>query len=51
MNTLLVGAGYWGKNFIRILNKDDNDFNLKYIFDTITSSLNTETLVKSRNSK
>ena len=34
MNTLLVGAGYWGKNFIRILNKDDNDFNLKYIFDT-----------------
>ena len=34
MNTLLIGAGYWGKNFIRLLNKEDNLFNLKYILDT-----------------
>ena len=33
MNTLLVGAGYWGKNFIRILEKPSNKFNLKYILD------------------
>lgn len=34
MNTLLIGAGYWGKNFIRILEQDENKFNLKYILDT-----------------
>ncbi len=34
MNTLLIGAGYWGKNFIRILNKEDNLFDLKYVLDT-----------------
>ena len=33
MNTLLVGAGYWGKNFIRILEKETNKFELKYIVD------------------
>ena len=33
MNTLLVGAGYWGKNFIRLLENEDNTFNLKYILD------------------
>lgn len=33
MNTLLVGAGYWGKNFIRLLENEDNIFNLKYILD------------------
>ncbi len=36
MNTLLVGAGYWGKNFIRILEKETNKFELKYIVDTQT---------------
>jgi predicted dehydrogenase len=36
MNTLLVGAGYWGKNFIRILEKETNNFELKYIVDTQT---------------
>lgn len=36
MNTLLVGVGYWGKNFVRILEKDTNDFQLKYILDTQT---------------
>ncbi len=36
MNTLLVGAGYWGKNFIRILEKESNQFELKYILDTQT---------------
>ena len=34
MNTVLVGAGYWGKNFIRIMKGSDNVFNLKYIVDT-----------------
>ena len=34
MNTLLIGAGYWGKNFIRILEQDEHKFNLKYILDT-----------------
>ena len=34
MNTLLVGAGYWGKNFIRLLENKDNLFNLKYILDS-----------------
>lgn len=34
MNTLLVGAGYWGKNFIRVLNDPSNCFDLKYILDT-----------------
>jgi len=34
MNTVLVGAGYWGKNFIRIMKSSDNVFNLKYIIDT-----------------
>ena len=33
MNTVLVGAGYWGKNFERILQKKSNNLNLKYIVD------------------
>ena len=33
MNTLLVGAGYWGKNFKRILEQKNNNFKLKYILD------------------
>ena len=33
MNTVLVGAGYWGKNFIRIMKNSDNVFDLKYIVD------------------
>lgn len=33
MNTLLVGAGYWGQNFIRILEQKSNKFKLKYILD------------------
>jgi predicted dehydrogenase len=33
MNTLLVGAGYWGQNFIRILEQKNNNFKLKYILD------------------
>ena len=36
MNTLLVGAGYWGKNFIRVLEEESNQFELKYILDTQT---------------
>ena len=34
MNTVLVGAGYWGKNFERILKKTSNNLNLKYIVDS-----------------
>tara|TARA_X000000368_G_scaffold81015_1_gene60845 strand:+ start:10590 stop:11555 length:966 start_codon:yes stop_codon:yes gene_type:complete len=33
LNTVLVGAGYWGKNFERILQKKSNNLNLKYIVD------------------
>lgn len=33
MNTLLVGAGYWGQNFKRILEQKNNNFKLKYILD------------------
>jgi predicted dehydrogenase len=33
MNTLLVGAGYWGKNFIRLLESEKNQFALEYIVD------------------
>lgn len=34
MKTLLIGAGYWGKNFIRLLEKDNNEFELTYILDS-----------------
>ena len=33
MKTLLVGAGYWGKNFLRLLESKNNKFELEYIVD------------------
>jgi len=33
MNLVLVGLGYWGKNFKRILENSSFSFSLKYIVD------------------
>ncbi len=33
MDFALIGNGYWGKNYFRILN-DDNSINLKYVVDS-----------------
>ena len=33
MKTLLIGAGYWGKNFLRLLESKNNQFDLEYIVD------------------
>ena len=42
MNTLIVGAGYWGQNFIRILEQKNNNFKLKYILDPNVENQNYE---------
>lgn len=34
MNTVLIGAGYWGKNFIRLIENKNNSFELKYVVDS-----------------
>lgn len=49
MNTLLVGAGYWGNNFIRLLENKDNIFNLKYILDAQNTFSNYESFTKIEN--
>ena len=46
MNTLLVGAGYWGNNFIRLLENKDNIFNLNYILDAQNTFSNYESFTK-----
>jgi len=34
MNTVLIGAGYWGSNFIRLIENKNNSFELKYVVDS-----------------